>query len=416
MLLNNGKAFLYFSDYGLDDDGNLIWNPQYELLRTNGLAAIVERYTDKQPEGMNYSYLAGSLELIVGSGNTTPVVTDYRLENEIVDSELAVLSKDSENLHNLITKTYNDNYPIIEVTKTYKNNSLTESFTVNEVGIIAKDKYGFSYLFIREVLEEPYIIAPQETATFTLTLDYAGEGSSTTWSKYFAYQFKHCLCPSNYVNGKNHANSIERPLIAGIGRYTTGTSSSISTNNLKIYRGGIPWTEPQYVTQATDLRVNTFWLSRNMLCAVGTQTDGYPTSYGIFDSNNNGHFCGYNRTSFNWSNMIIKSSLNNNNEFISYLNPIIVHTCTTVINRDNSNKTVVSLGIETSMSKATPASYFLNNDCKYHNIYSNYNILYGEGESQNIATVIPFAKYDLASEDQVTVAPGEMATFTFIIG
>jgi hypothetical protein len=417
MLLNNGKAFLYFSDYGLDTDGNLIWNPQYELLRTNGISAIVERYTDKQPEGMNYSYLAGSLELIVGSGDTEPTVKDYKLENEIINSELVVLSKDSENLHNLTTKTYNDNYPIIEVTKTYKNNSLTESFTINEVGVIAKDKYGFSYLFIREVLEEPYIILPQETATFTLTLDYPGERSGNDWLKFFAYEFKHFLCPYNYTNGKNHAGGTERPLIIGLASPNTGSADQ---SQIAFLRGGIPFKKDMLKLAEKNSVSNTFYVSKNIICSPGTGYINTPSSQRVFSANGT-HWCSYSSADpYHWTNMIIKSSLNTNNEFISYLNPIIAHACTTIKNESTDNRIVKCLALETSYSRATPASYYLTDEFENHILYNydtslhKYN--YSESESTDVPTIIPLAGIEFDSEDYVTLAPGEMATFTFIIG
>ena len=172
MLTNTGKAFLYAGDYWTNKTPSRLdypdWNTKYELLRTNNQAAIIERHTNKYPPEQNYNYLASSLEIIVGTGTTAPTVQDSQLENEITSINLQTVSKNSRNAEDAdISK---DNPIIMHAIKTYYNSSLINSITINEIGLIAKDGFGYSYLLYRDVLIDPIIILPNETATISIII------------------------------------------------------------------------------------------------------------------------------------------------------------------------------------------------------------------------------------------------------
>ena len=425
MLVNNGKAFLYFSDYGLDIDGNLIWNPQYELCRTNGLVATAERYTDKQPEGMNYSYLAGSLELVFGSGDTEPTVQDIKLENEITVPYLVTISKDSENLHNLTGKTASNSFPILHATKVIKNNSLEDNITINEIGMIAKDGYGFSYLLIREVLDSPYILEPQDTATFTLTLDDTHAPQETP-DIYLLNNFKNMLCAGNYYNGKNHAGGTNRPYIRVYCYNGTGVSQENTENT--IFKGGISLYNSPVQSEDSrfkDTNKTLYYITRNLTCTIGNNNSPKkPSDSNIWDSNNSGHLTSYNYNNSIWTNIITKSSYNSDNEKVSFLNPVIAQATTTIKNNTNSNMIIKSIGLESGYSQGQPAPYFETDEMGWHNIRKNGNVgwypepLYNSAASSQTRyyyTVCSLASYTLDEEDWITLEPGEMATFSIML-
>ena len=175
MLTNNGKAFLFVSDYW--DGSNAYtdtpiltttWNPQYELLRTNNQTVIIERHTNKYPPEQSYNYLASSLEVVVGTGTTAANVNDYQLENEITSTNLQILSKSSKNKQDIYAP--EAGVVIMQADKVYYNSSLINSITINEVGLIAKDGFGYSYLLYRDVLNTPIVILPNDSATISIII------------------------------------------------------------------------------------------------------------------------------------------------------------------------------------------------------------------------------------------------------
>lgn len=104
--------------------------------------------------------------LIIGSGTTPPVATDYQLEQELyTDIQYIAL--------NTITDT-NDGTILYE--KTMKNNR-SEEITVSEIGLTWPISTSTSYsnynayqiLVYREVLNTPLVVGPGETFTISIT-------------------------------------------------------------------------------------------------------------------------------------------------------------------------------------------------------------------------------------------------------
>ena len=202
MLTKNGKAVLYARNSDQDNNHNTV----IKLLNINNSSSGLSYYS-RYGNGTHiapYTYLVQSLLIIVGSGSTTPTIEDYNLANPINDNNLSVINRSSRNYE---TKQGNYiNSPIMHSTVTYQNLNSTSlgsegNITVNEIGLIgwipssgaygtttsifADKDYstaysnayykpnpttGISFLLAREVLETPVIIAPGETATFTITI------------------------------------------------------------------------------------------------------------------------------------------------------------------------------------------------------------------------------------------------------
>ena len=118
---------------------------------------------------MNYNYLANSLEVIIGSDSTPAQVTDYCLGNEIISTNLKILYNNSQNAIDANRKF--DNPLILHSTKTFYNASLIDNINIREVGLIAKDGYGYSYLLLREVFETPIILVPDNSISLTITIN-----------------------------------------------------------------------------------------------------------------------------------------------------------------------------------------------------------------------------------------------------
>lgn len=202
MLTKNGKAVLYARNCDRDNNHDTL----VKLLKTNNSSTTLSYY-NRYGSGTlvaSYTYLVQSLLIIVGSGSTTPAIEDYNLANPINDNNLSVINRSSRNYE---TKQGDyTNSPIMHSTVTYQNLNPTSlgsegNITVNEIGLIgwippygeygmttsifADKDYnntysnayykpnpttGTSFLLAREVLETPVVIAPGETATFTITV------------------------------------------------------------------------------------------------------------------------------------------------------------------------------------------------------------------------------------------------------
>lgn len=182
MLTNNGKALLYCCDYNTYRFNSIYWvesqphpaepdwNPSYTLQRTNGVAETLYRHTgDDISEKLNFYYLASGLEVVVGSGNTPATVNDYQLDNQIISANLKELYKNSQNKVDCNRSYLNP--LIMHAQKQYYNASLIDNIIIKEIGLITKDGYGYEYLLLREVLNEPIILGPDETITLTITLN-----------------------------------------------------------------------------------------------------------------------------------------------------------------------------------------------------------------------------------------------------
>ena len=103
--------------------------------------------------------------IVLGGGSTPATINDYKLENY-----------------------YNEQFDVISVSGNFDNSQITLTLTVknitennvivNEVGIACTPQYNFSInlnypymLLTRTVLSEPVVIQPQETKTFTVSID-----------------------------------------------------------------------------------------------------------------------------------------------------------------------------------------------------------------------------------------------------
>ena len=180
MITNNGKALCFVTEYypGKVTESETIpaWNPRYILCRTDGVPATIERHTQNQPKEMSFNTLVQNMEVVVGSGPVDPNITDVALptdialKNEITDTNLVTVYNGSLN-ESVCNSSYTT--PIIlHATKTYTNVG-SESISIKELGLIAKDGLGYSYLLIRNVLtgNDIITIAPGETKTITVTID-----------------------------------------------------------------------------------------------------------------------------------------------------------------------------------------------------------------------------------------------------
>lgn len=99
-------------------------------------------------------------QIQLGNGLTPPSIDDYTIESPITD--LTLLAG---------TATSSDSNKILKaVNATYQNNT-KENITVTEVCLLGYYATGIgSFLFNREVLKEPVIIAPGEAHSFTCIL------------------------------------------------------------------------------------------------------------------------------------------------------------------------------------------------------------------------------------------------------
>lgn len=103
------------------------------------------------------STLMSKIGIIVGNGTTPPTFSDYKMENPLKD-----------------TLTFSNNAVSIKARVQVLTQSVTnptsETVTINEVGV-----YGYTdpgcYLLTRSIIS-PVTLAPSETKTFTIKIDY----------------------------------------------------------------------------------------------------------------------------------------------------------------------------------------------------------------------------------------------------
>lgn len=105
------------------------------------------------------------LFIALGSGDTAPSESDYKLDSAITNLTTiggSVSYKNNANTYIICTQTF--------------SNETTEPITVKELGLYAHlgksyaVTYWSRYLFVREVLPTPVTINPGEIYTFTMTL------------------------------------------------------------------------------------------------------------------------------------------------------------------------------------------------------------------------------------------------------
>ena len=116
------------------------------------------------------------LYMVLGSGDTPPTLDDYKLDNWIPTAELSVQNFES-------TGPVNQSPPpfILSIMTSYKNNT-ENNITVKEVGLAksrmtyvdstdaTKDKMLPPLLMVRDVLQNPVIIKPDEITSFTIVI------------------------------------------------------------------------------------------------------------------------------------------------------------------------------------------------------------------------------------------------------
>lgn len=142
------------------------------MLLKNGKLILSKRNSQEQVNLKSYDgsvYQAAYMPnqafwgVIPGSG-TTPVTTD---DYSITDVQGLTRITNSASYGN----TYDDDF-IAAFSTTYKN-STNADITVNEFGALYYDTYrdGFQHYYItRDVLEEPKVIHPGESYTFTAVI------------------------------------------------------------------------------------------------------------------------------------------------------------------------------------------------------------------------------------------------------
>lgn len=114
----------------------------------------------KQPntgQGDFVGHLMSKIGIIVGSGTTPPTFNDYKMENH---------------LKNILTFSNNtvSTKARVQVLTQSVTNPTSETITINEVGV-----YGYTeescYLLTRSIIS-PVTLAPNETKTFTVKIDF----------------------------------------------------------------------------------------------------------------------------------------------------------------------------------------------------------------------------------------------------
>jgi hypothetical protein len=118
--------------------------------------------------GGDWSQASSGFFMVLGSGDTPPTKDDYKLESWIPTADLSVESYSGVGPHN--------EWPPLKMcslTTVFRNNT-EENITVKEVGIcfaIGKTGSVQKYiLLVRDVLQNPVIIKPDEITSFTVVM------------------------------------------------------------------------------------------------------------------------------------------------------------------------------------------------------------------------------------------------------
>ena len=128
---------------------------------------------------INQATISGSyigLCMVVGSGDTPPTKDDYKLDSWIPTTNLSVESYSGVGPNNQEIPTFMNS-----ITSVYKNYT-NENITVKEIGLITSigksdipvpqlsNITSHPILLVREVLENPVIIKPDEITSFTIMI------------------------------------------------------------------------------------------------------------------------------------------------------------------------------------------------------------------------------------------------------
>lgn len=115
---------------------------------------------DKDRLNTDYSNGSYGCYLLIGAGATPPTIDDYKLDSLV--SNYTVLAQ----THTLFGQ-YGSSAFII--TRTIQNPSSAEPLTIKEVGLFGGNNTQL-YMIAREVLDEPIILQPGESHSFTMTI------------------------------------------------------------------------------------------------------------------------------------------------------------------------------------------------------------------------------------------------------
>lgn len=142
------------------------WNSaMYRVLTGRNAPTTSAKRIDESP-----NYLADFRlhKLFIGTGTTKPKKTDYKLESEISSDLYSAIITD------VITTDFENENSICKITAIVSNLS-DENISVSEIGIAGTDSSQNTasyqlYLFAREVLDNPIVIAPGASKAFEIKL------------------------------------------------------------------------------------------------------------------------------------------------------------------------------------------------------------------------------------------------------
>lgn len=165
MITNNFRKILnyMFKNERLLVENNMVGLDGKIITGTNG-DSIPSAWLNTSKQAILTSDTTATQGVFIAYGNGTTGATsnDYKLESEITNLTL---------LGNFVSITDNG-YIVSSSVK----NTLGGSITVKELGVFetSKSEYGdrSTFMLIRNVLETPITINPNETKTFTITINF----------------------------------------------------------------------------------------------------------------------------------------------------------------------------------------------------------------------------------------------------
>lgn len=142
------------------------WNSaMYRVLTGKNAPTTSAKRIDESPNYLDDFRLH---KLFIGTGTTKPKKTDYKLESEISSDLYSAIITD------VITTDFENENSICKITAIVSNLS-DENISVSEIGIAGTDSSTNTasyqlYLFAREVLDNPIVIAPGASKAFEIKL------------------------------------------------------------------------------------------------------------------------------------------------------------------------------------------------------------------------------------------------------
>lgn len=113
--------------------------------------------------------------LVIGSGTTAPTINDYKMENAITANLNA-----GGVTRSFVANSSNSSLTVVQPIVNLGANTIT----INEIGLFGKGSAASSggcLLLSRDIIS-PVTIAPNETKTFTVTIDFAQMSTTTNAS------------------------------------------------------------------------------------------------------------------------------------------------------------------------------------------------------------------------------------------